>query len=126
MSQTRFNTMLPLILWACIIVILSSIPGEQMPIATSMWQWDKIAHFGEYCILGFLLMRHINYRNPSAGWNLIAVWIFFALLFACIDEVHQTLIPNRMCTWQDFIADSLGIFSGFALWHIRTAKKKVA
>ncbi|MBD3321592.1 MAG: hypothetical protein GF350_10910 [Chitinivibrionales bacterium] len=124
MKSLQKTGTLPFLIWAGLILIVSSIPGQQMPEMTSFWQWDKIAHFAEYCILGLLLMRRIFLVNPDATARTIALWICAALVFALIDEMHQLVIPNRMCTWQDYSANSLGVLAGFGVHHLFHEKSK--
>lgn len=113
-----FFISLPLILWLILIISIGSFPGEKVP-EVHLWQWDKLAHCGEYCILAILLIRYL-YRVRN--FSLIQVFIsgfLISVVYAGIDELHQLFIPGRSCTWQDFIADSLGIGIGVYIMVVR-------
>ncbi|HEY8773057.1 MAG TPA: VanZ family protein [Gaiellaceae bacterium] len=67
MSSTRLlSTWAPVVLWAGLIFGLSSVPN----LGTDLGTWDlvlrKLAHFGEYAVLGLLLVRAFG-REPLAG-----------------------------------------------------------
>jgi len=47
-----------------------------------------------------------------SGWLSSGGGIVIGVIYAGIDELHQIPIPNRLGTWQDFVADSLGVGIG--------------
>jgi VanZ family protein len=111
--------------WAFAILVVSSLPGNRIP-AIGLWQWDKAAHFFEYAVLAALLFQYCSVR-----WSVVTPRIWWLCMgigetFGALDEAHQTLIPFRTCTWQDFTADSAGICAGlFFMYFIgRKAAKK--
>ena len=114
MKKNQFLTItLPLFLWAAIIMVLTSIPGEKMP-EVGLWNWDKFAHGAVYTILAFFLFRYlflVRALTITYAWKL---GILVGIIYAGIDELHQIPIPNRLGTWQDFLADSLGV--GFGIY----------
>src|SRR5262245_40255909 len=52
---------------------------------------DKVAHFCEYGLLGFLVANALN-QLKKLTWE--RAWLF-TLLFALSDEFHQSFIPGR-------------------------------
>jgi VanZ family protein len=65
----------------------------------------KIAHFTEYAILGFLAARAFR-TSPrpaiSSRWFLICVALI--VVYALVDEYHQTFVPSRTASvWDSFI-----------------------
>lgn len=112
MTKNKFLTItLPLFLWAAVIMVLTSIPGEKMP-EIGLWNWDKLAHGMVYLILAFLLFRYLFLVRAFTIANAWKWGIVIGVIYAGIDELHQIPIPNRLGTWQDFVADSLGVGIG--------------
>jgi VanZ family protein len=81
----------------------------------------KAAHVTEYFILGLLLFRAFR-GGSTASWNWR--WPFFALLvvvlWAAIDEFHQSLVPARTGSAVDVGIDTAGATLAqlvCALWH---------
>ena len=65
----------------------------------------KIAHFSEYAILGFLAARAFR-TSPrpaiSARWFVICLTLI--VVYALMDEYHQTFVPSRTPSiWDSFI-----------------------
>ena len=89
------------------ILLLSSIPGESVPSVVGL-TWDKSLHFIEYGILGILLRRAQNGGNIFGAINLC----FFGIFIGCLDEFWQTLIPGRVGSYFDVMADALGVIFG--------------
>ena len=126
-KKDKFLTItLPLFLWAAIIMVLTSIPGEKMP-EIGLWNWDKLAHWAVYFVLAFLLFRYLLLVRAFTIENAWKLGILIGVIYAGIDELHQIPIRNRLGTWQDFVADSLGIGIGIcvAVWYFRWKAKKV-
>jgi VanZ family protein len=103
------------IIYALVVIVLSSWPGIKLPdIGTS--HLDKILHFLQYAILAFLV---------ASGWGRLpvrnALWrtgllLGILVLFAGMDEYHQSWIPGRDPDWMDFLADGLGLAVGIGFW----------
>ena len=90
------------------ILVLTSWPsfgtsGPQIP------GLDKVAHFGLYAVLGYLVARALAVPRTRVA-------LFAALagitVFGLLDEVHQAWIPGREASVGDWIADVLGAATG--------------
>lgn len=67
----------------------------------------KAAHFTNYCILFWLLIRGPLYGRP---YTALALCVCYAFL----DEGHQVLVPGRTASLYDIALDSSGaLFSRF-------------
>lgn len=106
---------LPVLLWAALIYMLSSIPSlasgfEQM--------WDlvlrKAAHVAEYAILGLLLRRALQ-STPHAAYLAASLGV----LYAGSDEVHQMFVAGREGSPIDVAIDALGVLLGVSAYHLR-------
>ena len=74
------------------------------------------AHFGEYAVLGGLL------QMTMAAWGLPALWLpwLAGVLYAVLDEWHQSFSPGRVCDWMDVMIDALGVLCGVWLANCLT------
>jgi VanZ family protein len=77
--------------WAGVIVVLTSVPGRDVP-DVGVPHIDKLVHFVLYAVLGVLLARAI-----------VAI-----ALFAAADEWHQRWVPGRSTDLLDWCADVAG------------------
>jgi VanZ family protein len=68
----------------------------------------KTAHFTEYFVFGFLLLRAI--RGQDRGWR--TRWAIVALAIAAgysaLDEFHQWFVPSRTASPWDSLLDTSG------------------
>lgn len=86
---------------------------------------DKIAHMGEYGILGFLLARGIG-RSVSGGLKMVVIFTCAAgMTYGITDEIHQIFVPTRTPSLVDFLFDSLGVTLGGIAWSVGTRWKWV-
>jgi len=82
----------------------------------------KTAHFSEYALLGFFLMRFIS-TYPIKGWIPIAWGV--ATFYAGTDELHQFFISGRSARISDVMIDSCGALFGVLLaWWIVSRKHR--
>ena len=96
----------PVVLWAGVIFLFSSIPN----LGTDLGTWDlvgrKLAHALEFALLGALLFRALG--RPAAS---IAV----GSLYAATDEVHQSFVDGRIGSPGDWAIDTIGVVLGVLL-----------
>ena len=109
-SYRFFKYQFPVILWAVIILTVSSIP--KIGVITQEWtRYDKVLHFAEYGVLGYLLTRAFFYQNNYSFIRKYALIlsVIIGIVFAGFDEMHQKFIPGRFDSIWDFFADISGI-----------------
>ena len=96
----------------------SSIPGDVVP-AVLVLTWDKLLHVAEYAVMGWLGYRayHSELKDPGL---LLPV---FGVLFGCLDEAWQSMIPGRFPSHYDIIADGIGVIFGTLTSHYIKNKK---
>jgi VanZ family protein len=116
-SGSFLRLWLPVALWAALIFVLSSIPD----LGTGLGGWDtllrKLAHAGEYAVLGALLLRAVAS---------IPVAVFLGVLYAVSDEIHQAFVPGRLGSPVDVAIDTVGVLCGVALWHRAARTRRLA
>lgn len=105
----------PLILW------LFPNTGPET-LAVVHWVTRKIAHFTEYAILGFLAARAFR-TSPrpaiSQRWFLICVTLI--VVYALVDEYHQSFVPSRTASLTDSLIDMAGGLTALIIVRKRTA-----
>ena len=102
---------LPLVNWLIIIFFLSSLTGNKIP-NLSRYSLDKLVHFIEYFILGFLMIRAFIDSFPNMNLTkALLLSIILCALYAASDELHQKFVPGRDCDFFDFVFDFLGASS---------------
>jgi VanZ family protein len=103
---------LPVVAWAALIFALSSVPD----LGSGLGGWDtalrKLAHAGEYAVLGALLMRATRRAGLAFG---------LGVAYAISDEIHQTFVAGRAGSPVDVAIDAVGVLLGVLLWvRLRT------
>ncbi len=115
----------PAVLLACIILTLSSIPRLQPPELGVAFQ-DKIFHVIAYLALGIALC-HSAYDLFDQSVSQILYTLIVGIPFAALDECHQALIPGRLSSVYDFLADTLGVLLAilFYYWFAKALIKRI-
>ena len=104
--------------WACMsaVTVLALMPA--MPHVPSTG-WDKSNHLLAFTVLAVLGLRAYPTRTVAVLTGLLA--------FGGLIELLQSLTPDRMAEWADWLADSLGLLLGWGLvlgWGVVTNGKK--
>ena len=101
---------LPFIIYAALIIIISSIPHLKQPYLRFL-AVDKIAHFIEYSLFAVLTLRSFSNLSTKLTVNhsLILSFVFLAI-FAVLDEFYQRYIPGRYFDIGDIAIDLFGAF----------------
>ena len=83
----------------------------------------KIAHFTEYAILGFLAARAFR-TSPrpaiSQRWFLICVTLI--VVYALLDEYHQSFVPSRTASIFDSLIDIAGGLTALIIVRVSTGR----
>ncbi len=98
---------LPVLAYVSVIFALSSQPNLQSPLRFA--NGDKVAHLGEYLVLGLLLVRAVR-ANLRVSRPLFAALIAIGIvvMVGLSDEFLQSFIPGRQSDLFDVLADVLG------------------
>lgn len=85
----------------------------------------KIAHFSIYTLLGLTIMGLMTKTKLKDKWRIL-ITIGFGMLYAILDEFHQSFSPGRTPKVTDVYIDTLGVILGALLVIlIRTVYKKI-
>ena len=112
-----FRYWLPVLIWAGLIFLLSSIPHLESGLEQDFFL-RKVAHILEYAILTFLLLRAFGFKNSKS----IVLAAIIAFLYALSDEYHQTFVLGRKGRLEDVIIDSIGIILTSILCYTKYRK----
>lgn len=109
----------PLALYA-ILIFWSSSLEQPIFIKPELKHSDKVVHFIEYAVFGFLLIRAIRNSDEKISRK-AAILLTFILgsFYGFTDELHQSVVPGRYACVYDFIFDSLGTFAGAVVFTMR-------
>lgn len=105
--------------WMGLIFGLSATPNLRSGLDTG---WDllvrKIAHAGEYAMLGWLVSRALRRSGVGRRRALVAALIT-CLVYALSDEWHQSFIAGRSGSPIDVVVDGFGVLLGIGLYFRR-------
>ena len=74
----------------------------------------KLGHFTEYALLGALVCLLILTYSVKR-WLAAVFATAFSFVYACLDELHQLLVPDRGARFTDVLIDTGGSLFGSAL-----------
>ena len=100
-------------IYACVILALTSAPGEELTFITQFGASDLVLHAIMYIPLALLVFRALSITYPDMPAN--RRWLYTVLAcsaFGALDELHQIPIPGRFCQFPDFVADTVGVLLG--------------
>jgi len=100
-----------------LVAILSLWPGGLVP---SHYQFDKLGHFGAYAALAFLP----TLLGRSTRW-LVGITVGLAVAGILL-EAGQGLVPGRVPSAIDGLANTAGVFVGFLVGRMTAKNKFVA
>lgn len=107
----------PVLAWGGVILVMTSWPNATLPIDLD-WS-DEFAHLCVYTVLGWLSGRAMLRPRPIGRVFMVLIAL---AAFGAVDEVHQFLVPNRVSTVADWIADVLGASLGLFTYHFIRAR----
>ena len=123
---TFLHRHLPWIITAALITIQSAISSAML--GGIPHGVDKIIHFLIFGVLGWLSARAVFYYGAPRPFVQWSVLIGGAVLFAALDEWHQSLVPGRYPDFWDWCADLAGVIT-FAAWYVQlnqSGKKRIS
>lgn len=110
-GKRRLPRWLPPLLWAAVVLGASSFQDLKTSDGGIALR-DKLAHFGEFFIFGWLVARSFT----GLGWSerKLFLWtILIGLQLGAIDEFYQGFVPGRERSLLDLLADVLGTSAGW-------------
>ena len=110
----------PLLLW-----LFPTLSEERLAVIHFLTR--KAAHFTEYAVLGLLAYRAF-FASSHAFLRRFWFWmgILLIMIYALLDEYHQSFVPSRTASIYDSLIDVVGgltALSIFAIWGARGRQK---
>ena len=107
-------------LWGYLIFYLSDTPD----LATTLpYKYDfilrKLAHVFVFLVLTYLVAASLD----SQQRHYLLFVIIAAIVYAFVDELHQTFVQGRVGSGRDILVDSVGVYLGVWLYKIRPPDK---
>ena len=117
---------LPVILYALLIVSISSISNLKTP-QIRFLAFDKIAHFFEYGIFALLAVRSFqNITDKITKNGAFLMTSLFIFIFATFDEYFVQRLSHRNSSVYDLIADAIGAhLLLLVVWIVQKPKKEL-
>ena len=82
----------------------------------------KLAHITEYAILGFLAARAFRTSpNPAISRRWFLISLALVVVYALLDEYHQSFVPSRTASIVDSLYDTAGGLTALIIVWKRTA-----
>ncbi len=107
--------------WYTGLILLASSLPQPVVQKLSFGTKDFVLHFFEYNLYGLLWFY---FWLDGKSWEVWKRYFPLVLLLGggmgILDEIYQSFIPTRFSTWQDAVADIVGVlFSPITLWLVQ-------
>ena len=97
--------------WAAVVFAASSLPDLQTRVIGIQIR-DKLAHFGEYFVFGWLVAR--SFDGLGWSWKKHLLWaVLCGAVLGALDETYQGFVPGREQDLLDWMADVTGVAAGW-------------
>ncbi len=117
---------IPLVLasWTLLTLYLTLMPADSLPDAKA-FSYDKIGHFGMFGGWTGLLGMYFLYYRKNLEVNLVLITIL-GILFGATMEFLQLVLPiNRVFSWYDILANTIGAITAFYVLSYMRASIKI-
>lgn len=108
LEKNRGISILLAALIAIEIFVFSSFPGNAPGIGGGV-KISIIYHFTVFFLFGFFFLMSIK-GDKEIKTGYIVTTLIISILYAFLDEFHQTFVPFRNPSIQDILTDTAGIF----------------
>lgn len=126
MTRQIFIFQIPFVLYAALIYIVSSISRLPTP-DLGLTFADKLIHVIEYGLFCYFGLRAM--RNPPLELSLRLAYPLataVTVVYAALDEYHQSFVPGRNADVIDLLADSFGALVALLLYHIVKERRRMS
>ncbi|HKL23897.1 MAG TPA: VanZ family protein [Candidatus Nanoarchaeia archaeon] len=106
-KNRKISLILTLII-AFIIYLFSTIHGSSIS-SPEIFNLSYIYHFGIFFLFSLFLLITIKGEKETEKHHVFIVLII-AIIYAFLDELHQSFIPGRNASVIDLLTDTAGIF----------------
>lgn len=114
-----------LFLWAAVIMVVSVIPGADLP-SLSIWEPDKVMHVFVYAVLTFLTFKWFIGLSSPVSLNKKAFFaVTVCILYGFIIELIQLILPTRSFDLLDELANTIGCLLSLSGILVFSSKRKI-
>lgn len=107
---------LPAISLVAGISYLSHLPAQTLHESTKFSAWmPMVYHTTVFCLLAISVYRVSSLYLPNNGLWPFLIAIILPVVYAVVDEFHQSFVPGRFATIEDVVYDSLGTTIGIII-----------
>jgi VanZ family protein len=105
---------LPSIFWAAFILGICLMPGRDLP-SVSIWEFDKIVHFGVYFLLAMLLywgwekQQTVRFLHQQAALKIVLFCVAYGF---AVELLQEWITTDRHFDLFDALANGLGGLAG--------------
>lgn len=83
----------------------SRLPG----LGIDLPQLDKLEHAGYFFLTGLAALRAARFGERWSRGKAAVFLVLSAILWGCLDEIHQSFVPYRSVEIGDVLADTAGV-----------------
>lgn len=115
--------------WGLFLFVLTSWPSPpEVPVVSSIPNFDKLVHAVLYGVEGFLLYFAIRWRSGARfSWKRALLIGLVMMVWGSLDEIHQLWIPGRSCEVADAVTDTIaGLLGGAIASRVSVARRQKA
>lgn len=107
-------------LWGYLIFYLSDTPDLASGLPSQYdFVFRKLAHIFVFMVLTYLVAASFeSQQRPYLLFVIVA-----ALVYALVDEVHQSFVAGRVGSGRDILVDSVGVYLGIWIYKWRSPDK---
>ncbi len=120
LKNNRKLSVIFLLIIAIEIFLVSSLPGEDL--TSKGINLSSVYHMIAFFLFNFFLLIFLN-KNKKINVKTILIALTISILYAILDEIHQSFVPLRNPSLNDILIDSIGIFTS-TLIYIYSSKRK--
>lgn len=121
-KELSFKKFIPGIIWFIVVVILTTMPGKDIPQSGLFFKnFDKVVHVGIFGLLALLFCWPF-YKTSATNQKKIRYFIIIALLTSAfgysIELIQKYWAEGRGYDLMDWLADSAGALGAFIFSRI--------
>lgn len=109
--------------WMGVIYYFSDVPNSfhvtEHYLGVMNYFCRKWAHMGEYAVLMILTFRALRALSNSSSWVTYATALGVTVMYALLDEHHQSYVVGRSSSIGDVAVDSAGALLALGILLIR-------
>ncbi len=120
-GRARLGAWVPAILWAVVILALTSFPNPDTVVPSVPAGTDKLVHAALYGVFGLLVWRALAATVVVTPRVLAAAAAAIAS-FGALDEIKQRYVPGRGAEVADWLADTAGATAALLIAQTQSAR----